>query len=84
MSVFLLYAHIALHSCVSHTGHNDTRFRNVIRCAKGSSVHVSLYFLSYEASVDRFALVVSNLKAAYVHMETLSRRKNYEHYDIHL
>jgi hypothetical protein len=74
MSIFMIYAH---NSCVSYTGHNATRFRNFILCAKGSSVHV--YFLSYEACEDRFALVVSNLKAAYVHMETLSRRRNYKH-----
>lgn len=70
MSIFLIYAH---NSCVSYTGHNATRFRNFILCAKGSSVHV-LYFLSYESCEDRFALVTSNLKAAYVHMETLRRR----------
>lgn len=74
MSIFLIYAH---NSCVSNTGHNATRFNNFILCAKGSSVHV--YFLSYESCEDRFALVVSNLKAAYVHMETLSRRRNYKH-----
>lgn len=68
MSIFLIYAH---NSCVSYTGNNAMRFRNFILCA-GSSVFA--YFLPYNACEDRFELVVSNLRAAYEHMETLSRR----------
>jgi hypothetical protein len=79
MSIFLVYAHNA---CVLLYTQNATRFENFIRSSEGSPVHT--YFLSEDNVDDQFAMVVSNLKAAYEHMETLSRRRSYEHFNIHL